>query len=112
QMDWERLQRFIQPSEMQLVDRSTNLKALAIPGGPGFWYDSFVRKDEFFWVKDFGTNLAVTAQISASSENSAGGQPAIKAVDGVIAGAPAEPNNERVTLGQLAGARPQLDWPA
>lgn len=111
QFEWSRLRRFSQPAEMQITTQSTNLKAVALNQGAS-WYNSFVRRDEFFWLLDLGVDLAVTAQVSASSENSAGGQGAAKAVDGAIAGAPAEPVKEWVTLNQLSGAWIQLNWPS
>src|SRR5438874_207731 len=43
---------------------------------------SYARKDEFFWLSDFGTNLALTAAVTASSANSAANQGRLQAVDG------------------------------
>jgi hypothetical protein len=71
---------------------------------------SFARKDEFFWVSDFGANLALTAQVTASSENTAQG--GLRAVDGFVDGANHDPAREWVSANQLAGAWLQLDWPA
>jgi hypothetical protein len=75
-------------------------------------YLSFARKDEFFWMSDVGANLAITATVTASSENSAGNQGRLKAVDGVIDGAPNDAAREWVSANQLAGAWIQLDWSA
>jgi LmbE family N-acetylglucosaminyl deacetylase len=71
---------------------------------------SFARKDEFFWVNDFGANLALSAQVTASSENI--GQSRLKAVDGLVDGAHRDPAREWVSAGELAGAWIQLDWSA
>src|SRR5882762_4559245 len=73
---------------------------------------SFARKDEFFWLSDFGANLAITAQVTVSSENTASNQGGLKAVDGVIDGAPHDPAREWVTSNQLSGAWIQLGWPS
>ena len=100
---------------MQHPDPAVNMKALAIPGNPtlsGGWYGSWVRKEEFFWLKDMGRNIAASALVRASSENVAGGQGALRAVDGVISGAPLEPGAEWVTSGQLGGAWIELSWPS
>jgi LmbE family N-acetylglucosaminyl deacetylase len=112
QMEWERAIRFVQPAEMQSPDQTTNLKsiALSLNGGTAPWFLSFVRKDEFFWLEDFGVNLATTAQVTASSENAAGGQGALKAVDGVISGEPSVPGAEWASNGELGGAWIQLAW--
>jgi LmbE family N-acetylglucosaminyl deacetylase len=74
------------------------------------WLRSFARKDEFFWLNDFGANLAIRAQVSASSQTT--GQGPAKAVDGFADGAPHDAAREWVSAGQLAGAWIQLDWTA
>jgi len=71
---------------------------------------SFGRKDEFFWLSDFGANLAFTAQVSVSTENTANGR--LRAVDGVVNGAPLDATREWVSANQLNGAWIQLAWPA
>jgi LmbE family N-acetylglucosaminyl deacetylase len=55
-------------------------------------------------------NVAPLATVTASSQNVATGQTAIKAVDGVAEGYPQSPTNEWATLGQGAGAWIELDW--
>ena len=50
------------------------------------------------------TNIAPTATVTASSQNTSTGQLAIKAVDGVIDGYPGDYTKEWATLGQKAGA--------
>ena len=74
------------------------------------WLRSFARKDEFFWLNDFGANLAMTAQVTASSESTSQGR--MRAVDGFVDGAPHDAAREWVSGGQLAGAWLQLDWAA
>ena len=71
---------------------------------------SFARKDEFFWLSDFGANLAITAQVSASSEASTNAR--MRAVDGLADGAPHDASREWVSASQLAGAWVQLGWAA
>jgi LmbE family N-acetylglucosaminyl deacetylase len=72
---------------------------------------SFARKDEFFWLSDFGANLALTAQVTASSE-AGSNQGRMKAVDGLIDGAPHDAAREWVSAGELSGAWIELAWPA
>jgi len=112
---WEpsRMQRFIQPPEMQRTDITTNMKAVSISqfGGTNPWYVSFARRDEMYWMTDFWRNVALTAQVTASSENSPG-QAASRAVDAIIAGYPTEPTKEWVSNGEFGGAWLQLSWPS
>jgi LmbE family N-acetylglucosaminyl deacetylase len=56
-------------------------------------------------------NLALEAVVTASSENAGREQQAIKAVDTIISGYPANSAAEWATLGQQAGAWIQLTWP-
>ncbi|MCB5291961.1 hypothetical protein BJQ90_01392 [Arthrobacter sp. SO3] len=51
-----------------------------------------------------GTNVAGSATVTASSQNTASGQTAVKAVDGVIAGSPVDPTREWATVGGKAGS--------
>src|SRR6267143_1359843 len=112
QLDWKRLLRFVVPVV------PANLKCQAISqyttqvSSLGSWLLSFARKDEFFWMSDFGANLAITGQVTVSSENTANNQGGLKAVDGVIDGAPHDPAREWVTSNQLSGAWIQLGWPS
>ena len=57
-----------------------------------------------------GSNVALMASVTDSSENAAQGQQGIKAIDGVIDGYPGDYTKEWATLGQLAGAWIQLKW--
>ncbi|HSB97400.1 MAG TPA: PIG-L family deacetylase, partial [Spongiibacteraceae bacterium] len=56
-------------------------------------------------------NLAPAATVSASSQNSADGQLAIKAVDGVADGYPGDFSREWAASGQTTGAWINLQWP-
>jgi len=55
-------------------------------------------------------NVAPSATVTASSQNTANGQLAVKAVDGVIDGYPGDYTREWATTGQGAGAWIQLTW--
>lgn len=57
-----------------------------------------------------GQNLAPQAQVTASSQNGADGQLAVKAVDGVADGYPGDYSREWATSGQQAGAWINLQW--
>lgn len=57
------------------------------------------------------TNVARSAVATASSESANTSQTAAKAIDGVIAGYPADFTREWAALGELAGAWIQLSWP-
>ncbi|KUM33473.1 PIG-L family deacetylase [Arthrobacter sp. EPSL27] len=57
-------------------------------------------------------NVAATAAVTASSENTASGQTAVKAVDGVIAGHPVDATREWATLSGKAGSYLNLAFPA
>lgn len=105
QLEWKRTMRAVVLA---------NLKCQAIHQYPSQATPkllSFARKDEFFWMSDFGVNLAITAQVTVSSENSAGNQGRLKAVDGVTDGAPHDPTREWASANQ-SGAWIQLAWPA
>ena len=56
------------------------------------------------------TNIAFLATVTASSQNSATGQLAVKAVDGVVDGYPGDSTREWASVGQLAGAWIDLEW--
>jgi LmbE family N-acetylglucosaminyl deacetylase len=57
-----------------------------------------------------GTNVAGSAAVTASSENAADGQTAVKAVDGVVDGYPGDHTAEWVSQGEGAGSWLQLTW--
>jgi len=112
--DWARALRVMVPPEMQSSTRATSLKWQAIQNGFGSyeWYSAWARRDEFFWLTDFSSNLATRAQVSVSSEDAANGRGRDKAVDGVLHGSLVAGRKEWATGGQLAGAWIQLDWPS
>jgi hypothetical protein len=60
----------------------------------------------------FETNVAPLATITASSQNPADGQLAIKAVDGWAVGHPVDYTKEWATVGGKAGSWIRLSWPA
>jgi LmbE family N-acetylglucosaminyl deacetylase len=112
---WDEIENVPVPAAMQDPDPNHNLKYRAIaayisqapPPGHSNWLQAFVKKNEFFWVHDFGANLAPSADISASSENVQSGQSARSATDGVIAGEPLWPAGEWVA--QTDGPSPWLN---
>ena len=57
-----------------------------------------------------GSNVAGSATVTASSQNTGDGQTAVKAVDGVVDGYPGDYTAEWATTGEVAGAWLQLDW--
>ncbi|MEV7638275.1 PIG-L family deacetylase [Pseudarthrobacter enclensis] len=58
------------------------------------------------------TNLAPSAMVVASSQNAAASQTATKAIDGVIAGYPADSTREWATAGGKAGSYLNLSFPS
>ena len=58
------------------------------------------------------TNVAGASAVTASSQNTASGQTALKAVDGVMAGYPAAATREWATVGGKAGSYLNLAFPA
>jgi LmbE family N-acetylglucosaminyl deacetylase len=59
-----------------------------------------------------GTNVAPSATITASSQNTADGQTAVKAVDGAIDGYPGDYTREWATAGGNAGSHINLAFPS
>ncbi len=57
-----------------------------------------------------GTNVALSATATASSQNTSTGQTAAKAIDGSTAGYPADYTHEWATLGAGAGSWLKLTW--
>jgi LmbE family N-acetylglucosaminyl deacetylase len=104
QLEWKRVQRAVVFANL----KCQAIGAFASQATPHLL--SFARKDEFFWVSDFGANLALSAQVTASSENASQGR--LKAVDGLVDGAHHDAAREWVSANQLGGAWIQLDWPA
>lgn len=109
---WDHVTRFLVPPEMRSDFPEDNLKYRAIATYPSEvipFYFTFARADEVFWLSDFGTNVAVTATATASSQLTSTGQTVAKVNDGVWSG---EAIHEWSSNGQQAGAWVQLDWPA
>jgi len=106
-LNWQMIERIPVPPEMQTPDTGTNLKWEALVAYPSQFNDflsSFVRKDEFFWRRDFSTNAGIAAQITASSEDVAGNGNKENAVDGY-----ADVGYEWMSL-DGNGAWIQFDW--
>jgi LmbE family N-acetylglucosaminyl deacetylase len=114
--DWRQIENLPAPAPMQILTQSANLKAQIISDYPsqtdipnGYLF-SFAKKNEFFWVHDFSTNIAGLATVTVSSQNTGSGQLGTSAVDGFIEGIPGNPKWEWVTQGELAGAWINLAW--
>ncbi|MDR7083939.1 LmbE family N-acetylglucosaminyl deacetylase, partial [Arthrobacter ginsengisoli] len=75
--------------------------------GPGSWFPrsyTVTPPNVVPSSSGAGTNVASSATATASSQNIATGQTAIKAVDGVIAGYPVDSTREWATVGGKAGS--------
>lgn len=116
---WNQTENIPVPPSMQDLSQTTNLKSRVIAAYPSQtgghldnWLFSFVKKNEFFWIRNFPTNLAPLATVSVSSENTSEGRLGIKAVDQQIIGYP-QPfgTAEWATQNQLAGSI-RLTWPS
>ena len=114
---WNQIENLPVPAPMQNTVQSDNLKAQVISQYPsetdipnGYLF-SFAKRNEFFWIRDFSTNLAGLATVSVSSETPSSGQLGTSAVDGFIQGYPGYAPWEWATQGELAGAWINLNWP-
>src|SRR5438105_7372898 len=91
-LDWNQIQNFPVPAVMQDTNPSTNLKERIISAYQSQialsnnWTYAFVKKNEFFWLYSYATNLALSATVTDSSE--APGQPGTAAINGVLDGYP------------------------
>jgi LmbE family N-acetylglucosaminyl deacetylase len=130
--DWTQIENIPVPAPMQDPNQNTNLKWNTIAsyqtqteGDSSSYLFGFVKAGEFFWVRNFQTNVAVLATATASSQMTSGLQAASNAIDGIIAGVPnplddglnytsfaPSGGGEWVTNGQLAGAWIKLTWPS
>ena len=115
---WNQIESVPVPLPMRDPNQSTNLKAQVISkyvsqgtATPTDYLFSFVKLNEWFWVRDFSTNLAGLASVSVSSQDTADGSVGASAVDGFIEGNPGYPAWEWATNGQLDGAWINLAWP-
>jgi LmbE family N-acetylglucosaminyl deacetylase len=115
---WDQIEVVKVPAAMQNPSQSANLKAQVISmyvsqgatTTTNYLY-AFVKRDEWFWIRDFSTNLAGLASVSVSSQDSGDASLGASAVDGFIEGFPGYAPWEWVTNGQLNGAWIQLNWP-
>lgn len=115
-LDWKKREQFFMPPSMSAVWRSKNKKYRIIskyrsqrPSRHNNYLYSYVKRDEFFWKKDF-SNIAFLANVAVSSENRATNQLGVKAIDGIADGYPRFPENEWVTMAETAGAWIELRW--
>jgi LmbE family N-acetylglucosaminyl deacetylase len=90
------------PSEMQPTAKCDIITADVCCRTPNGWR-RWGRKDEIFWLTNFGLNMATTATVTTSSV--ATGSSGARAVDGMIDSA-----KEWVSNNQTAGAWTQLTW--
>jgi LmbE family N-acetylglucosaminyl deacetylase len=117
--EWNRIESILVPTPMQISTESVNLKAQTISkyasqGGsdPDNYLFAFAKKNEFFWVHDYVTNLAGLATVTVSSQTTATGQIGTSAVDGFVEGDPdGYQPFEWATNGELNGAWITLTWP-
>jgi LmbE family N-acetylglucosaminyl deacetylase len=129
---WAQTENIPVPAVMQDTNQSTNLKWNTIAqyhsqtgDNPASYLFGFVKIGEFFWVRDFDTNVAVLATATASTQTTTGWQGAANAIDGIIGGVPdplenalnyssfsATGGGEWVTTGELGGAWIKLTWPS
>ena len=114
---WDQIESLPVPAPMQIPTQGANLKAQIISAYPsqtdipnGYLF-AFVKKNEFFWIRDFSTNVAGLATVTVSSETPSSGQLGRSAVDGFIEGYPGYAPWEWVTNGELNGAWINLNWP-
>ncbi len=124
-LSWGAIESIPVPTQMQSSDPTVNLKYQVInqyqsqfPSASGLF--SYAKSNEFFWTKDFHTNLALSATVSVSSENASTGQLGIKAIDAIVDGysaltlpapiGPGDYTKEWATVGQLGGAWIKLTW--
>ncbi len=127
-LSWNGIESVPVPAPMQISDLASNLKYQAMTQyqtEPLWFLSLYVKSNEFFWLRDFGANLALSSSVSVSSERPATGQLGIKAVDGIVDGyttvnytsaespyaiAPGDYTKEWATNGELAGAWIKLTW--
>ena len=114
-LTWGEIENVPVPASMQDPSFTTNMKAIAIGKyntQVSTWLYAFVKQNEFFWLQDFSKNLALTAQVTVSTENTSTGQLGIRTIDGVVAGHPFLYQKEWASVWELAGAWIRYTWPA
>lgn len=79
----------------------------SLPTCAGYDYPAFLQRQ----YKVLGPNLARTATVTATSQDTGSGQTAAKAVDGVVAGWPDDPTREWATVYGGVGTQLTLSWP-
>ncbi|MDQ0633513.1 LmbE family N-acetylglucosaminyl deacetylase [Arthrobacter pascens] len=98
-----------QPTTINFTGRSTTSLRLTVTAVSGTTKN--VGLSELQAYTGTPTNIAPSATVTASSQNEATGQSALKAVDGVIAGYPVDGTREWATVGGKAGSYLNLAFP-
>jgi LmbE family N-acetylglucosaminyl deacetylase len=125
-LDWTQIESVPLPTPMRDPNPLRNLKHQVldtyqsqITQGFNDYLFSFVKQNEYFWVRTPSLDVALRATVTDSSEASTGRNAGNKAIDGEIPSqygayytVPAPPITDRewVTNNQLAGAWIQLNW--
>ena len=107
--------RMAVPAAMQDANLAANLKFQMLDSyvsqqtGDGLIY-AFGKNEEIFWQVPWSRNIALSASIMASSENTANFQQASNVADGISDGAPGNSQVEWTTQGEAAGAWIHMAW--
>jgi LmbE family N-acetylglucosaminyl deacetylase len=115
-LDWTVRDRLVVPPPMSITTFDTNLKVASLSRygtqqSDVLW--AHVKADEFFWPEivrsgTFVRNVAQAATATASS--AAPGQGAAGAIDGIVDGAPGNPEAEWAAAAPVPGASLELAW--
>jgi LmbE family N-acetylglucosaminyl deacetylase len=98
---------------MPLSSATQELKFLAIseyPTQAGGYLSSFIKNEEFFWVRRFDSLSYAASSVAVSEEDDTTRQWGTNAIDGIVDGYVFDPLREWVTQGQTAGAWIELTW--
>jgi LmbE family N-acetylglucosaminyl deacetylase len=90
-LDWTQIESVPLPAPMQDLNPATNLKHQVIntyqsqiTQGFNDWLFSFIKENEYFWVRTPRLDVAMQATVTDSSEASGGNNAGAKAIDGEI----------------------------
>lgn len=98
---------------MPLSSATQELKFLALseyPTQAGGYLSSFIKNEEFFWVRRFDSLSYAASSVVVSEEDDTARQWGTNAIDGIVDGYVTDPLREWVTQGQTAGAWIELTW--
>lgn len=116
--EWDNREDIPVPAVMQNTVQTANLKAQVISqyvsqgaDWPTAYLFSWAKRDEWFWIRDFVTNIAGMATVTDSSDTPSAGEVGASVVDGFIQGYPGYAPWEWASNGELAGAWIKLTWP-